>query len=131
MDEGRSGSAKLSRRRQVCGLAFSNRADDLFERAAVGIGHRESEFNDAIESETPDLERESVEEVLMRGQTVAELKAKIDELPESQRVVLTIWMSGEASYDEMARELGITVSSVKSLLFRAKQSLEKELRLGT
>lgn len=92
---------------------------------------RKTEYLDAVDSEPVDTERESIEDVMVRSNSVAEIKAKIDALPQGQRVVLTLWMAGDVSYEDISRELGMTVSSIKSLLFRAKQNLEKELRMGT
>lgn len=91
-------------------------------------GTRETEFLDTVDADQAEFDRESIEEVMIREDSVSEIRAKVDALPQGQRVVLTIWMSGESSYEDIAGELGLSVSSVKSLLFRAKQNLEKELR---
>ncbi len=56
-----------------------------------------------------------------------DLKQAIDALPDSQRVALSLWVSEELSYEEIAGRLEASVATVKSLLFRARQSLKKKL----
>jgi len=71
------------------------------------------------------------DEQMATAQDLVLLKKSIDELPDAQRVVLTFWMVHESSYEEIAQETTLTVASVKSLLFRARQTLEKKLKGGT
>lgn len=76
-------------------------------------------------------ERESVEDMLSRHQSVAAVKKLIDALPDSQRVALMLWMSEELSYSEIALAMKLSEAAVKSLLFRARQSLDQRLKVGT
>ncbi len=55
------------------------------------------------------------------------VKKAIDSLPDSQRVALILRIADELSYEEIAGEMRLSLSAVKSLIFRAKQSLEKSL----
>jgi len=61
----------------------------------------------------------------------AELHAAIDKalqsLPENQRTAVLLRRFEDASYEEIAKVLGVSVSSVKSLLFRARTSLKELL----
>ena len=57
----------------------------------------------------------------------ARVKAAIDALPDSQRVVLTLWLVEEASYEEICESTGMSEPSVRSLLFRAKKALRAKL----
>lgn len=72
----------------------------------------------------------SVEDLLISQHTVESVRSAIDSLPDSQRVVMVMWMTEEVSYEELGKAFNMTVSSVKSLLFRARQNLEKKLRDG-
>lgn len=60
-----------------------------------------------------------------------ELSAAIDEalaeLPEEQRTAVVLRRYEEMPYEEIAEVLGTSVSSVKSLLFRTRQSLREKL----
>ncbi len=51
----------------------------------------------------------------------------LDALPENQRVAFTLSKYNEMSYKEIAEILDTTISSVESLIHRAKKNLEKKL----
>jgi RNA polymerase sigma-70 factor (ECF subfamily) len=75
-----------------------------------------------------DVHHESIEEILCRESDLKKLKNAIDRLPEQQRVVFVIWMTEGLSYDEICRQTGLSLDAVKSLIYRARQKLVKELR---
>jgi RNA polymerase sigma factor (sigma-70 family) len=49
----------------------------------------------------------------------------INRLPEKQKVAFSLFYLSELSYEEVAKAMDTTVSSVESLLFRARRNLEK------
>ncbi len=51
----------------------------------------------------------------------------IDKLPENQKVAFNLHKSEQLSYQEIADIMGLSVSAVESLLFRARQNLRKML----
>jgi len=51
----------------------------------------------------------------------------IDTLPENQRQALILRHTEHISYKEIAETLGTTITALKSLLFRARQSLRREM----
>lgn len=55
------------------------------------------------------------------------LKEAINSLPQNQKVAFTLSKYEELSYQEIAEVMDLSVSSVESLLFRAKKSLQKKL----
>ena len=55
------------------------------------------------------------------------IKHAIDSLPENQRVAIMLNKYEGFSYQEMAKILDCSVSSIESRLFRAKESLKKKL----
>ena len=59
-----------------------------------------------------------------------QLKLAINKLAENQRVALILSRYQELSYKEIAEVMGVSVSSVESLLFRAKENLRKMLLKG-
>jgi RNA polymerase sigma-70 factor (ECF subfamily) len=66
--------------------------------------------------------------VLLEKQEAATALFKaIQQLPESQKVAFTLAKIEGLSYQEIANILQISLSSVESLLFRAKQQLQKIL----
>ncbi|MCF8373232.1 MAG: sigma-70 family RNA polymerase sigma factor [Bacteroidales bacterium] len=55
------------------------------------------------------------------------LDSAIDSLPENQRTAFVLNKFDDNSYKEVADIMGLSLSSVESLLFRAKQNLQKKL----
>jgi RNA polymerase sigma-70 factor, ECF subfamily len=56
------------------------------------------------------------------------LQQAIDELPENQRIAFVLAKFDELSYKEIAEIMNTTVSSVESLVHRAKSNLQKRLQ---
>lgn len=69
------------------------------------------------------IEQDSLETAELRDL----IRAKIDELPDSYRVVLLVRDIEELSTEETATLLGISVSAVKTRLHRARQALRELL----
>ncbi|KJF42943.1 RNA polymerase sigma factor [Draconibacterium sediminis] len=55
------------------------------------------------------------------------LREAINSLPQNQKVAFTLSKYEELSYQEIAEVMDLSVSSVESLLFRAKKGLQKKL----
>ncbi len=56
------------------------------------------------------------------------IETAIQDLPENQRTALTLWRFEDMAYEDIAQVLGTSVSSVKSLLFRARTTLRTALQ---
>jgi RNA polymerase sigma factor (sigma-70 family) len=67
------------------------------------------------------------EQELLRNETEGLVRSAINQLPESQRSAIILREYEDMDYKEIASILGLTVSSVKSLLFRARQSIRLQL----
>jgi RNA polymerase sigma-70 factor (ECF subfamily) len=61
-----------------------------------------------------------------------ELAGKVEEalaaLPENQRTAILLFQREELSYEEIAGVIGCSLSSVKSLIFRARETLKERLK---
>jgi len=55
------------------------------------------------------------------------MDAAIDSLPENQRTAFVLHKMDDLSYKEIAEIMNVSLSSVESLIFRAKQNLQKKL----
>lgn len=55
------------------------------------------------------------------------LKTAINSLPENQRTAFILAKYQDLSYKEIAEVMGVSLSSVESLLFRAKGNLQKKI----
>lgn len=89
----------------------------------VSSDAREEDSNRFIE-ESPDRQPDA--ELLQRELQHA-VDAAIAALPESQRMAVILRRYEQLSYEEIADTLDLTVSAVKSLLFRARTALRESL----
>ncbi|MVP00027.1 RNA polymerase sigma factor [Paenibacillus lutrae] len=77
---------------------------------------------------TPQTSFESLpEQMIIRSEKVSMVRIAINRLPEKQRSALILREYDQLEYQEIAVILGQTVSSVKSLLFRARASVKIQL----
>jgi RNA polymerase sigma-70 factor (ECF subfamily) len=67
------------------------------------------------------------EQKMLRNEKVSMVRDAINNLPEKQRSALILREYDQMDYQEIANILGQTVSSVKSLLFRARASIKMQL----
>ncbi|WP_261301102.1 RNA polymerase sigma factor [Paenibacillus andongensis] len=67
------------------------------------------------------------EQAMLRNEKVSMVREAINSLPEKQRSALILREYDQMDYQEIANILGQTVSSVKSLLFRARASVKLQL----
>ena len=61
------------------------------------------------------------------AQTVAEIRAAVDELPPKYRLAISAYYLQEHSYEEAASMAGVTVRAFKTRLYRARQHLARLL----
>lgn len=80
-----------------------------------------------VDSEGEGQYRKTLEEDYLVKAKLDRVKAAIDELPEMQRLALVTLMYEDVSYEQIAEQLGVSLSSVKSLLFRARKTLVESL----
>ena len=80
-----------------------------------------------------DLERTTYSEYVIdkNEQTAAEVhrevvKQLLAKLQESERTVITLYYLGEMTYEEISKFLGVSVSTIKNRLYRARRHLKKE-----
>jgi RNA polymerase sigma factor (sigma-70 family) len=80
---------------------------------------------DAVEATAHEFESA----VLARAE-ISQVRSALQELPDNQRIALTLWLTEDLPYEDIARELGVSEGAVKQLLFRARQSLSEKIRRG-
>lgn len=78
--------------------------------------------------EASGIKSESNEESDYSIETIEQLKDAIEKLPEGYKLVLTLHTIEEYDHDEIATMLGITASTSRSQLARAKQKLIEIIR---
>lgn len=73
--------------------------------------------------------QEDMESLFAENQKNEQFKQAFSELPENQKVVLTMILVEELSQSEVAVKLNTTVGAVKAGLFRAREALKKKVRV--
>lgn len=89
--------------------------------------HLDSEGEER-ERDLPDPNPRKGDEILAAKQVAERIQHVMRRLPESQRSALTLSRLEGLSYYEVAEVLGTTEKAVKSLVFRATQSLREGLK---
>jgi len=98
--------------------------------------HRQMEVSldqqvDTGEDERPAIEvpdhRPGMEQQLMARDRAARIRRAVEALPEKQRAAVLLHKYHELDYDEIARILDCSESALKSLLFRAYETLRVQL----
>lgn len=68
------------------------------------------------------------ETALLERSTLEQVEKFMLELPEAQREALSLFALSGTSYEEIAKLMKVSVSSVKSLIFRARSTLLKRMQ---
>ncbi len=90
-------------------------------------------FEDAVKSKNTVHENLAISTsdqpgfILENSQRATLLHEAIDSLPENQKVAFTLSKYEELSYQEISAVMDLSVSSVESLIHRAKKNLQKKL----
>jgi len=102
-------------------IARNTVLSELRKQKAANISLDESGFVPVASSDiVPEQE-------VLRSEKVSLVREAINNLPEKQRSALILREYDQMDYQEIANILGQTVSSVKSLLFRARASVKNQL----
>jgi RNA polymerase sigma-70 factor, ECF subfamily len=70
---------------------------------------------------------DSPQEMIEKDEKTKALYSAIDGLPENQKIAFTLFKYEDLSYKEIADIMNISLSSVESLMFRAKKGLQQKL----
>ena len=93
--------------------------------------HRDSEGEDSGEVEFAAPDGDFLSD-LDQGDRRAWVDRALDELPDHQRVPLVLYHFEELPYDDIARQLGVTLSKIKTDILRGRTALAQILmRSGT
>lgn len=100
---------------------------------ALRDGKKEA-YHQSLDKETEEARplevsdhRPTAEQAMVGEVRLAAVRKAIAELPEKQRAAVVMHKYQEMDYAHIAEVLGMSVSAVKSLLFRAYERLRKEL----
>jgi RNA polymerase sigma-70 factor (ECF subfamily) len=101
-------------------LRYRTRHPTVSMDALEEEGHSPAETPSGPSSQHPDA-------ALIERELHQAIDAALQTLPENQRTAIVLRRYEDLSYEEIAAVLGVTVGSVKSLLFRARATLKELL----
>ena len=104
-------------------LALNSLRDRKNERKQESL---DDGFEDQLVRQVSDA-RPNVEQSMLYQARLAEVKQAIQTLPEKQRAAVLMHKYEEMEYSQIARALNCSESAVKSLLFRAYETLRARL----
>lgn len=102
--------------------------NEMRRRRRARVVPIEPEDPDRPPPEHADTSVPSASEVALHGELQDAIARAIAALPEAQRTAVILRRYEEMPYEEIAKVLRTTVSSVKSLLFRARGELRQQLK---
>ncbi len=105
-------------------LALNALRDGRYRQMDVSLDQPGEDEHPAME--LPDRQP-SVEQELMARDRAARVRCAIQALPEKQRAAVLLHKYHELDYDQIARILDCSESALKSLLFRAYETLRVQL----
>lgn len=95
---------------------------------SITVLRKQKRFSDSEALENDEISGDfDLEQALLSSYDRERVTAAIDSLSDSQRVALSLSLREDLSNSEVAQTMGLTVSSVKALLVRAKRNLKKQL----
>jgi RNA polymerase sigma-70 factor (ECF subfamily) len=92
------------------------------------MDEQSSEHPDQPLRQFEDLNNPTPPDSLLQGELAEKIDAALADLPENQRTALLLCRQEELSYEEMAEILDCSVSAVKSLIHRGRESLKNTLK---
>jgi RNA polymerase sigma-70 factor, ECF subfamily len=108
-------------------LALNAKRDGRYRQLEVTIGQpSETDEGQAPSVEVAD-DQPGIESELIARDRTAMIRRAIETLPEKQRAAVLLHKYQEMGYDEIAKILQCSESALKSLLFRAYETLRIEL----
>jgi RNA polymerase sigma-70 factor, ECF subfamily len=105
----------------------SNRRRDSKRHPGLSLDGRPEEGTQGPPPELPDAPSGRPEQAVEKQRLVQAVQETLEALPENQRAAVLLARFEGMSYEEIAQALDISEASVKSLLFRARQTLKDSL----
>src|SRR5438270_894371 len=113
--------------RVATNLALNHIRDTRSERKQAAVSLDEPDEESGRTLDVAD-NRRTVEEDLLRQERRRAIRQRVEELPERQRLAVVMHKYQEMDYRQISGVLKMSESAVKSLLFRAYESLREKLK---
>lgn len=92
------------------------------------VDHPMQKGQDEIPRELEDSKASLISDMLESRQRDELIKGSMSNLPEQQRIAVVLRIYHEFSYREIAKQMSVSESKVKTLIFRGRQNLKKALK---
>ncbi|MCX6303501.1 MAG: sigma-70 family RNA polymerase sigma factor [Bacteroidetes bacterium] len=106
-------------------IAYNSSINYLQKKKNVLLSNIVSTENELSFIDSINIETDNPEKISIRREDISQLNQSINILPEFQKTVLLLFYKEEISLDEISKILEIPVNTVKSHLFRARNSLKQ------
>jgi RNA polymerase sigma-70 factor (ECF subfamily) len=108
-------------------LAVNHARDTRHERPEVTVSLDEPDEETGTTLDVPDA-TVTAEESLVRRERLFAIRAKVEALPERQKLAVIMHKYQQMDYKQIADVLKLSESATKSLLFRAYETLREQLK---
>jgi RNA polymerase sigma-70 factor (ECF subfamily) len=108
-------------------LAVNHARDRRHERPEKMVSLDEPDENSGVTLDVADSAR-TAEETIMRRERMAAIRRRVQALPERQRMAVLLHKYQQMDYRQIAEVLKLSESAIKSLLFRAYETLRGQLQ---
>lgn len=105
-------------------IAYNSSINYLEKKKNILLSNIVSPENELSFIESINIESDNPEKMFIRREEISQLNQSINILPEFQKTVLLLFYKEEMSLDEISKILEMPVNTVKSHLFRAKNTLK-------
>lgn len=108
-------------------LAVNHARDTRHERPEVTVSLDEPDEETGTTLELPDAKL-TAEQAIVRKERMLAIRAKVEALPEQQKLAVIMHKYQQMDYKQIAEVLKKSESATKSLLFRAYETLREQLK---
>jgi RNA polymerase sigma-70 factor, ECF subfamily len=108
-------------------LAVNHARDTRHERPEVQVSLDEPDEESGATLDVADS-RMTVEQNLLRRERMVAIRAKVEALPERQKLAVIMHKYQQMDYKQISEVLKLSESATKSLLFRAYETLREQLK---
>ena len=108
-------------------LAVNHARDSRHQRPETTVSLDEPDQESGLTMDLPDNSL-SAEEAIVRRERLAAIRQRVEALPERQKMALIMHKYQQMDYRQIAEVLKLSESAIKSLLFRAYETLRVQLK---
>jgi RNA polymerase sigma-70 factor (ECF subfamily) len=108
-------------------LAVNHARDTRHQRPENTVSLDEPDQETGLTMDVPD-DSLSAEEAIVRRERLAAIRQRVEALPERQKMALIMHKYQQMDYRQIAEVLKLSESAIKSLLFRAYETLRVQLK---